>query len=239
MTCRTCGAECPEEAVFCPRCGTPLGGEPPSLPPAPPEGGAETPEELLRGAPLDEGPADAGRPPAGACPDPLPGPPASREERASGPEAPPVSPSWADFGVRRVRLKRVSVAAMILWTILTAGFYPFVWLALRLRTFNGMTAPDRALPDWSPYLLIGLHLVALFSNTVLLTPFVTLLSFVANVLVSFRVRSMLRDYAGRPGCPVSPAGVAAGPIMTFFFGALYLQYHINKMIYARAIEPSE
>jgi hypothetical protein len=63
-----------------------------------------------------------------------------------------------------------------------------------------------------------------------------LILFAVNVAVSFKLRRILKEYAGRPGCPVAPEGVAPGAFMTFFFGALYLQHHINRMIYVRAVE---
>ena len=52
-----------------------------------------------------------------------------------------------------------------------------------------------------------------------------LLYFILLITARFSMRSSLEEFYNR----VDPIGLRLGPIMTFFFGSIYFQYHFNRI----------
>lgn len=54
---------------------------------------------------------------------------------------------------------------------------------------------------------------------------ISILTFVSVIVYRFAMKTTLEQHFNGP----EPIGLRLGPIMTFFFGGLYFQYHFNKI----------
>jgi hypothetical protein len=54
---------------------------------------------------------------------------------------------------------------------------------------------------------------------------ISLATIVMAIVYRFAMRSSIEQHFNGP----EPIGVRLGPVMTFFFGGLYFQYHFNKI----------
>lgn len=175
--------------------------------------------------------------PLGAVPPPPPGeipaPPVSTPRE----EAPPV-----ERGV----FKRVSLLVMVLLSVVTLGIYSGVWLYLRREAFNRLS-PTIRLEEPLVWGVLGLSVLnaafsfsdaaCRFGESSFLSSLLSLGSFVLMVVVAFRLRAMLRDYARRRD-PSSLAAeqVARSGLWTFLFSFLYIQHHLNRLIDAGLVD---
>ncbi len=256
-------AFCPKCGGALPKSAPPSGGAP-GMPPGgngavpPPSAGWGQPGPVAGGVPGAAQPTAPYAPPGpvpgwpqqggGGAPGAAPqyGMPPGAPVYPGAPGMPGAAPWGAPGTVGRVGLKRVSVGLMILWGVLSLGIYLYAWLQLRIASFNAMGRSK--LPSWIGYLLILLQLGSLLIGFLPLFAHVSpeearslglfsWIPFLVGLYVWFTLRRILKEYAERLGGPIPAAQVANNPVMTFFFGPLYMQYHINKMIEARMIDP--
>ncbi len=148
-------------------------------------------------------------------------------------------------------MKRVSGGMLFFLYFFTFGIYGSVWYLLRSRSLNRL-APKVGFPLWAACLQIVLHLSWILVSQESVgeslgiqkdeaQSFFNLLctaAFFLSVWLAFRARSILQVYASQYMeksvviLSVAPSGMA-----TTFFGALYLQLQVNRMIAMELLNP--
>ncbi|WP_018014577.1 DUF4234 domain-containing protein [Teredinibacter turnerae] len=115
--------------------------------------------------------------------------------------------------------------------VITLGIYSFYWLFSRTRQINPVI--ENPISPLFMGATLGLYFIGFASNIPLGNPTVTmvlsLLSLAGSIMFviwAFRLRSRIHQVAN---ISVSdPSRI--GPILTFFFSVIYLQYKINQYI---------
>lgn len=130
------------------------------------------------------------------------------------------------------QLPRFSAWWVLLLSIVTIGIYPLWWLYSRASTLNQIQSRPIAieLVYVLAVLLVGsfvLGFVAGFSDTsyALIENTISIAYWVIYLIVAYSIRSRLHDMFQKEG-----HNGKIGPILTFFFSTLYLQYKINEAI---------
>ncbi len=136
-----------------------------------------------------------------------------------------------------VRLDRVHLLVAILLTWVTLGLYPAYWIYSRRGAFNAMG--PRRVDDLLGIAPLGMAILSLVFAvlgrsadlaTGVLDGLMSLVGGVIMIVVSFRFRENLRSWVReRERSPLAADSVAKSGLMTFLFGPLYLQYHINRL----------
>ena len=130
----------------------------------------------------------------------------------------------------RPALKRSSVLAMLLWSVLTLGLHPFFWFLTRRRALNALS-PDRKL-GWGLFALATLAWILSFILPLMgFSDVRLLLDWSAGVIVisqSFRAAGTLRQHF-RNSLPPGPDldELDFPHVAVVLFGPFYLQYQIN------------
>ena len=127
---------------------------------------------------------------------------------------------------------------VIVFSIFTCGLFSFVWDLVQAAWMRRVQPGANAL-----FLYIAAIVSELFNGTLSYgaimamhngfggrrsSPLGTLfglLYFVLLIAARFSLRSSLEDHYNR----VDPVGLRLGPVMTFFFGGIYFQYHLNRI----------
>ena len=155
-------------------------------------------------------------------------------------------PATAVADLAPVPLKRRGIVAMILFTVITLGFYSPIWFLRRREALNQLHSP-RKLRAWPFAAFIAIMIVDLmvnfavgFSGAEVVPPEVAIPLIVVEVglgivllMQCFRTKNILEDHlAGRAdvASPMFTEPVRLSGLMTFIFTTLYLQYIINKHI---------
>ena len=137
------------------------------------------------------------------------------------------------------KMKYVSGALVILLSCITFGIYPIYWLCSRKNALNNLT-PDEKISDglfWSCIILYAatIVLIVIDSNIYGITNFI---SWIVWLFLVFNIRKILRAYASRHIDKATALMlVAPSGVLLFFFGTIYLQFQINKMIKAELLAP--
>ena len=141
-------------------------------------------------------------------------------------------------------LKRRSVLLMIVFTFVTLGLYPVIWLMRRRQGLNALDSP-RKLSPWPPRLilvavLLGPLVVAMLGAFIgdsrdIVQGLLMLNRLgvgIALIVEFFAVRRILEDHLSTPreAGDIAIGGRSISGAMTFFFSAYYLQYIINRDI---------
>ncbi len=153
-------------------------------------------------------------------------------------------------------LKKRSVLAMVLLTIVTFGFYCPVWFLRRRPGLNALDSP-RKVPAWPFLLLLALMAVQVLvgfaaagrlpEQVIGAGPALTLrlarLAIGILVLIQcFRIKDILEDHlAGPEGSQpamLMATRVQLSGLMTFLFTIFYLQYVINRDLLAAGLHES-
>jgi len=134
---------------------------------------------------------------------------------------------------------RFSTWAVVGLSIITMGIYAVYWLYSRSKAINSVI--DNKIPsalittslvlyvlgmiiNYGPFLL-GSAVVDILPAMMIASPIIGLASFVAMIIWVFKFRNRLNEMTQSEGKPTW-----AGPILTFFFQVLYLNYKINQHI---------
>ena len=136
------------------------------------------------------------------------------------------SEGWDEF-------PRFSTWWVFLLSIVTLYFYIMYWMYTRSHKFNGIY-PEKPISGFFmigvPVLWIGSFLLAVidpFVNGVLMTvvwgDFVDLIAGIITIFWAFSIRERMNRLLFDTGQEMS-----VEPIMTFIFGALYLNFKINQ-----------
>jgi hypothetical protein len=162
---------------------------------------------------------------------------------STNPYAPPKA---AVADVAPTLLKRRSVWLMIVFTLVTLGFYPIIWFFRRRAGLNALNS-SRKLKLWPLLALVGFTIVDFvvafadarspgsISTGVSSALLVARLAIAITMLVQiFTIKSIIEDHVYTPPDPAAPAlfadRVELSGLATFFFSIFYLQYAINKHI---------
>lgn len=145
--------------------------------------------------------------------------------------------------LEEIAATRVTLLVMLVLTWISCGMYVPLWYVRRQpmldrlgeATTLGSGLPLLAAGCGGVYVFVGvfLRLAGAFGPTSELLAFVVSgTGGVINLVMAFRVRSILNDLARRWGRPADVSGV-----WTFFFHVYYLQYVLNRA--ARTWEPAD
>ncbi|WP_052692066.1 DUF4234 domain-containing protein [Teredinibacter purpureus] len=116
--------------------------------------------------------------------------------------------------------------------IITFGLYSVYWLVSRTKQMNARS--DQVIGNGLIYSMLVFYILSFVSNFVTLAdPTIGgilglsgLPAIVLMYVVVYKLRNRIHTYVGSQ--PSTHAW--AGPILTFFFTVIYLQYKINKII---------
>ena len=116
-------------------------------------------------------------------------------------------------------------------TIITFGIYPYYWMYSRATIINSLH--EDKIPLALPLSLMGVVFLSYASSffgegetAIIASLVITLIYLVLYFVVLFKIRNRLQDIINRSG----NKQYKLGPILTFFFYAIYLQYKINECI---------
>ena len=132
-------------------------------------------------------------------------------------------------------LQRSNVAAVVLLSLVSGGFYIPVWFYSRLKAFNSLNSPAK-LWKWGPAVLLVLQILSVALRPGGLASLMTLAGIVATLMLSFRVRSIIADHSASMVVSILPGNLAArslstpSSLLTFLINIWYLQYRTNELI---------
>jgi hypothetical protein len=142
-------------------------------------------------------------------------------------------------------LKRRRVLVMIVFVIITLGFYYPIWWFRRRPGLNRLNSPTK-LAIWPPLLLTAQFVVQFGLGVIegaapeqevigedgrlFLTVF-RLAVTIVMIVQAFRIKDMIEDHAEVPQSdPLFAEQVKLSGLMTFFFSIFYLQWAINRYV---------
>lgn len=130
-----------------------------------------------------------------------------------------------------LQFKRFSAWGVFGLSVITLGIYPIYWLYTRAQVVNSNHEKQI-----SSALLMSMVLVTILSfassffgegNIALIVGLVVAIAYmVIYILVLFKVRNRLVDIMNKSCTSV----YKLGPVLTFFFFSIYLQYKLNQCI---------
>ncbi len=129
----------------------------------------------------------------------------------------------------KIAFKRVSVGIAVLFTILTFGIYPVVWVLLRKKAFNELKGTEK-IAGWLASLPLILWGLSIAIQNPEIQGIMRIASWITWIILAFKMRKMLREYIASFGDEDVLPNIAPSKIMTFFFTFFYIQYHINRLI---------
>jgi hypothetical protein len=139
-----------------------------------------------------------------------------------------------------VESQRMSVALLILLTVVTCGVYTPIWFLQRRRFLNALDSSEKEIPEGMPIAVavvwgigVVLSIVAGFTEEAggsgaggldALDRLLTLAGGIMLIMLSFRAKNRISQHMLRQGHHTPMSGAA-----TFFFQTYYLQYKINRL----------
>jgi hypothetical protein len=121
---------------------------------------------------------------------------------------------------------------VLLFTVVTCGFFGIVWEIVQAAWMKKIEPQSRSIYYLSAaaLALIGVMAASFMHGLDPSSPnFTGLVQIVYSILVicgRFSFRSSMEDHFNGP----EPMGLELSGVMTFFFGGIYFQYHINDII---------
>ena len=155
-----------------------------------------------------------------------------------GVAAPPAYAGYGDAMTGAADPPNLSWVLVLVLSILTCGLFSFIWDFVQSAWMRRVQPTSNAL-----FLYIAAFVFELFNASFSVgnmmsmraglglrhsSPWGSLLGLLAFALLiaaRFSMRASMEDHYNR----VDPIGLRLGPVMTFFFGELYFQYHFNKI----------
>jgi len=151
------------------------------------------------------------------------------------------------------RLRKRSVLLMIVFTLITLGFYYPIWFLRRRAALNALDSP-RKIAWWPPVVMLVVMAIAFMvgfagglthardAAEVIGAGGATLLLLarlgvgILMLIQAFFVKDILEDAIQGPGTDTSTPMLSTPPqlsgLLTFFFSIFYLQYVINRDVLA-------
>ncbi len=137
-----------------------------------------------------------------------------------------------------VPLKRSSVIAVVLLSMLTGGVYTGIWYLRRRKGLNSLDSASK-LGVTGPVILLILTTAYLMLPPASTAKMIALLAVgVTNLAMAFTVRWMIVDHlrglitAVLPQSSALQAQYNPSSVLTFFLNIFYLQYKINELVEA-------
>ena len=128
-------------------------------------------------------------------------------------------------------------ALVLLIGICTCGVFFVIWDLVQVLWMKRVQPQTKAMPYFIAYVIcsflnagasMGTNAAIMQGGHATSSPVSALLSVATIVLViiyRFAMRTSLEQHFNGP----EPLGLRLGPVMTFFFGGLYFQYHFNRL----------
>ncbi|QNI37221.1 DUF4339 domain-containing protein [Edaphobacter albus] len=126
---------------------------------------------------------------------------------------------------------------VLLFTIFTCGLFSVIWDFVQVLWMKRIEPQTKAFPYFIGYAILSFLNggVSMRANMMmlhtghrhpsLLSALISIAVFVLVILYRFSMRDSLERHYNS----ADPVGLRLGPIMTFFFGGLYFQYHFNRI----------
>lgn len=126
---------------------------------------------------------------------------------------------------------------VLLIGVLTCGVFFVIWDLVQVLWARRVEPQTKALMYFIIYVVLSLGnaggsfgraALVMQGQTPRTHPFailISILTFVSVIVYRFAMKTTLEQHFNGP----EPIGLRLGPIMTFFFGGLYFQYHFNKI----------
>jgi hypothetical protein len=126
---------------------------------------------------------------------------------------------------------------LLVLEIFTCGLFGIVWEIVQLVWVRKVQPATKAMPYFIGYVVLsfmggavsaGVSAAAMSRGHYHRSPIsavVSIAAFVLLILYRFAMKNSLELHFNG----ADPIGLRLGPIMTFFFGALYFQYHFNRI----------
>jgi hypothetical protein len=122
-------------------------------------------------------------------------------------------------------------ALVLVIGICTCGIFFIIWDLVQVLWMKRVQPQTKAMPYFIAYgvcsFLYGgasMGNAASHSNSPIAV-LISLAAFVLAIIYRFAMRSSLEQHFNGP----EPLGLRLGPVMTFFFGGIYFQYHFNRL----------
>jgi hypothetical protein len=128
-------------------------------------------------------------------------------------------------------------ALVLVITICTCGLFGVIWDLVQILWLRGVDPTTKALKYFIGYIAlsflggatsVGVSAAMMNGSHRYHSPLSSILSIAALVFIilyRFAMKNSLEQHFNGP----EPIGLRLGPIMTFFFGGLYFQYHFNRI----------
>jgi hypothetical protein len=148
----------------------------------------------------------------------------------------PYNPTGAYAGSAYPDAPNLHWGLVLLISIFTCGVFSVIWDFVQVLWMKRIEPGTKAFPYFIGYVVASFASGAFSAGASMmahsghhrgsaLEGLIALASFVLMILYRFAMRDSLeRHFNG-----AEPFGLRLGPIMTFFFGGLYFQYHINRI----------
>ena len=118
-------------------------------------------------------------------------------------------------------------ALLILLNLITCGIFGIVWVFIQAFWAKKLAPGNTAIAFVSAY-AGGIVLAVMLSLDKSTEPFgslVNLAGVVCLIVGNFRIRAAMEEYYNS----AENIGLTLSGVMTFFFGMIYFQYHINRI----------
>lgn len=128
-------------------------------------------------------------------------------------------------------------ALVLVLAIFSCGVFAVIWDFVQVLWMKRIEPQTKAFPYFIAYVILSFvnggisaraSALAMHGGPHHASPVSILISIVVFVLVIL-YRFSMRDSLERHFNTAEPLGLRLGPIMTFFFGGLYFQYHFNRL----------
>jgi hypothetical protein len=162
------------------------------------------------------------------------------------PTVPPATPGYAPVPVNPYVSPAASTypdppnlhwALVLIIAIFTCGVFAVIWDFVQVLWMRRVDPQTKAFPYFIGYVVLsfingGVSAVTSAALMAGQTPhrhplsfLIALAVFVLVILYRFSMKNSLEQFYNT----IEPIGLRLGPIMTFFFGGLYFQYHFNRI----------
>lgn len=116
---------------------------------------------------------------------------------------------------------------LILLNMITCGIFSTVWSFVQANWAKKLAPDNKALQFMVAYVACAVVAIGLSidERTALIGSLVNLAGVVCFIIAMFKIRAAMEEYYNS----TENIGLTLSGVMTFFFGLLYFQYHINRI----------
>jgi hypothetical protein len=126
---------------------------------------------------------------------------------------------------------------VLLFAFLTCGLFALIWDFVQVLWMKRVAPQTKALTYFIVLVVLwflnlgstigrtAIMMHGVVPRTSLLSICISLAVLVLVIVYRFAMRASLEEHFNGP----EPIGLRLGPVMTFFFGGLYFQYHLNRI----------